>query len=255
VLARATELQALGADAPEGLTEEQLMELGRDVGIPPEHLRQALAEERTRVAVPADHGVIGSWFGSTVATAQRVVTGTPDRVLAQLDRWMQHEELLRPRRRYTDRITWEARRDFLGSVQAAFNFGGRAYALTGAVEIGATAVAVDGNRTLVRLDADYSPGRRRSVAWSAVLAGGGVASGAGIVALSSMMPGGSVILGAAIGTVWTALGGVAAAGVASAQRRRLERGQLALEQILDRLEHGEMKSARGSLIEFLTQSR
>jgi hypothetical protein len=255
VLARATELQALGADTPDGLTEEQLMELGREVGIPSEHLRQALAEERTRVAVPKDQGVVGSWFGSTVATAQRVVRGTPEQVLAQLDRWMQHAELLRQRRRYADRLTWEARQDFFGNVQALFKFGGRSYALTGAVEIGATAIAVDAERTLVRLDADFTPSRRRSVAWSAVLAGGGVASGAGIVGLASMMPSGSVLLGAAIGSVWTALGGVAAAGVATSQRKRLERGQLALEQILDRLEHGEMKSPRGSLLEFFTSPR
>jgi len=47
VLGRAAELQAGGADAPETLTEAQLLEIGREVGLSPEHLRQALAEERT----------------------------------------------------------------------------------------------------------------------------------------------------------------------------------------------------------------
>ena len=46
VLARATELQARLADAPDELTEKELLELGTEVGIPAEHLRQALAEER-----------------------------------------------------------------------------------------------------------------------------------------------------------------------------------------------------------------
>jgi hypothetical protein len=255
VLARASELQALGADAPEGLTEAQLLDLGKEVGISGEHLRQALAEERTRVAIPEEHGVVGAWFGSTVATASRVVAGTPTQVLAALDQWMQREELLRVRRRYADRLTWETRNDFLGGMQARFNFGGRAYALTAASEVGATVVAVDPQRVLVRLDADFGVSRRRSVVWSAILAGGGVASGAGIVGLASLIPEGSVLLGAAVGSVWTLLGGAAAAGIAGAQRRRIGRGQLALEQILDRLEHGEMKAGRGSLLEFLTSGR
>jgi hypothetical protein len=116
-------------------------------------------------------------------------------------------------------------------------------------------VAVDAQRVLVRLDADFGVSRRRSVVWSSILAGGAVASGAGIVGLASLTPGGSVFLGAAIGSMWTMLGGAAAAGLATAQRRRIGRGQLALEQILDRLEHGEMRGGRGSLLEFLTSGR
>jgi len=44
VFARAAELQAHLPDAPEQLTEKQLLDLGNEVGIPAEHLRQALAE-------------------------------------------------------------------------------------------------------------------------------------------------------------------------------------------------------------------
>lgn len=257
VLARAAELQALSTEPPEGLTDAQLIELGREVGISTEHLRQALAEERTRVAVPEEHGVVGSWFGSTIATASRVVRGTPSQVLSLLDQWMQREELLRVRRKYGDRITWEARRDFLGSIQATMNFGGRAYELTHAYEVGATAVAVDADRVLVRLDADYGQARRRSVGWASAVAGLGVASGAGVVAVASIAaePAGLVI-GGLVGSAWTALGGLVAAAIAKAQRRRLERGQLALEQILDRLEHGEIRPPKGgSWLEFLSTVR
>lgn len=257
VLARAAELQALSTEPPEGLSDAQLIELGREVGISTEHVRQALAEERTRVAVPQEHGVVGSWFGSTVATASRVVRGSPAQVLSMLDAWMQREELLRVRRRFGDRITWEARRDFLGSIQAGLNFGGRSYELTHALEVGATVVAVDSERVLVRLDADYSLSRRRSVGWSAAVAGLGVASGAGVVAVASLAaePAGLVI-GGLVGSAWTAIGGLVAAGIAAAQRRRLARGQLALEQILDRLEHGEMRSSRApAWLEFLGNVR
>ncbi|HEX4681166.1 MAG TPA: hypothetical protein VH277_00585, partial [Gemmatimonadaceae bacterium] len=49
VLARAAELQGASGDASEAeqFTEEQLIELGKEVGLSPQHLRQAMAEERT----------------------------------------------------------------------------------------------------------------------------------------------------------------------------------------------------------------
>ena len=44
VLARATELQALSSEPPEGLNDTQLLELGQEFGISSEHLRQAWSE-------------------------------------------------------------------------------------------------------------------------------------------------------------------------------------------------------------------
>jgi hypothetical protein len=256
VLARATELQARLADAPDELTEKQLLELGNEVGISAEHMRQAIAEERTRVVMPEETGVVGSWFGSTVAAASRVVPGTPAEVLAQVDTWMQRQELLRVRRRVGDRLTWEARRDFMGSMQSSLNFGGRPYALTPASEVGATVVAVDAKRVLLQLDADFAPGRRRNVGWAGATAGLGVTSGASVVALASMSAEpGALVIGAVVGSIWTALAGLGATAIARAQRRKVARGQLALEQILDRLEHGEMRSVKSTLMDFLSSVR
>ena len=256
VLARATELQARLADAPDELTEKQLLELGSEVGIPAEHLRQALAEERTRVVLPEETGVVGSWFGSTMAGASRVVPGTPVEVLAQIDSWMQRQELLRVRRRIGERLTWEARRDFMGSIQSGLNLGGRPYALTPASEVGATVVPIDSGRVLVRLDADFAPSRVRNVRWAGATAGLGVTSGASVVALASMSAEpGALVIGAIVGSIWTALAGVGATAIARAQRRKVARGQLALEQILDRLEHGEMRAPRSSIIDFLSSVR
>lgn len=256
VLARAAELQARSADAPEELTETDILSLGNEVGISSDHVRQALAEERTRVVLPDEGGAVSSWFGATRAAAQRVIAGRPADVLALVDAWMQREELLRVRRRIGDRLTWEARRDFMGSVQASFNLGGRAYALTPASEVGATAVAVDATRTLVRLEADFSPSRRRSVGWAGGLAGLGATSGAGVIALSTLSAEpGALVIGAVVGGLWTAVAGVAGAAIARAQRRRVARGQLALEQVLDRLEHGEIRAPKSPLLEFLSSVR
>jgi hypothetical protein len=255
VLARAAELQAHLAEPAEGMSEQQLIELGKEVGIGPEHIKQALAEERTRVVMPEASGFVGSMLGASMATASRVVKGTPSEVLSRLDQWMQREEGLRARRRFPDRLTWEARRDFLGSIQAGFNFGGRAYALTSSDEVGATVVAIDTQRVFVQLDADFGGTRRKSGWWGGILAGGGVASGGGLVALGSMFPEGSILIGAAIGSVWSAIGLAGGAAVARGQRKRLTRGQLALEQILDRLEHGEIRAPAKSFLDVIANVR
>jgi hypothetical protein len=44
VLARASELQAGTSEPTEAMTEDQLIELGKEVGLAPEHVRQAIAE-------------------------------------------------------------------------------------------------------------------------------------------------------------------------------------------------------------------
>ena len=48
VLARAAELQTQGADTPEVISEARLLEIGREVGIDPDHLRLAIADVARR---------------------------------------------------------------------------------------------------------------------------------------------------------------------------------------------------------------
>ena len=98
VLARASELQAGTSDVSESMTEDQLIELGKEVGLSPEHVRQAIAEEHTRVVVQDSNRVSG-FFGPTTAWTQRVIAGSQADVLARIDRYMQSEEALGVRRR------------------------------------------------------------------------------------------------------------------------------------------------------------
>ncbi|HWP03727.1 MAG TPA: hypothetical protein VNL96_09745 [Gemmatimonadaceae bacterium] len=256
VLARAAELQARSADTPEGLSDAELVELGKEVGIAAEHIRQAIAEERSRVPVPEERGLVASWFGPSLVTAGRVVSGNPAQVLALLDSWMQREELLRVRRRFADRLVWEARRDFLGALQAGLNLRGRSYALTRAAEVGATVTAVDEERVVVRLHASFAPSRRRSAVAAGVVAGVAFASSAGLVAVAgSVADASGVIVGGIVGTVLAGSGAAVAAAIGATQRKRAQKGQLALEQILDRLEHGEIKPGRPSLADLLVPGR
>lgn len=239
VLARATELQLGAPDGTGLLSEAQILELGREVGLSAPALRQALAEERTRLALPVEGGATARLFGPRVVYVSRTVPGTPASVLALLDVWMSRDECLQPRRRFPDRATWEARRDLVGSLRRGLNLGGRGYVLTRAAEVGATVVAVDDVRTLVRLEADVSPSRAARVQGAVVTTATGVATGGTLAVLASMVVAGAAAA-AAVATV-AVLPVAAGIGMSYAIARGhsgvAARMQLALEQVLDRLEH------------------
>src|SRR5437868_9053793 len=184
VLARAAELQVGSGEPDEVLTEDQILDLGKEVGLSSQHSKQALGEERTRVALPPDEGGLSAkLLGGARVGASRSVPGRPGDVLEAIDLWMQRQECLQVKRKFPDRVVWEARRDLVGTIRRAFNVGGRGYALTRAHEVAATAVAVDESRTLVRIDADRVP-FRSTLAWhSAGAAVLGFAAGAVLVAL------------------------------------------------------------------------
>src|SRR6478672_5289947 len=154
VLARAAELQSSSIEGGEGsLTEAEIVELGKEAGMSPDHLRQAIAEERTRSAAPDDTGFAASFIGRATVRATRVVPGTPTELLAAIDMWMQQQECLKIKRRVAERIVWEPRNDLVGNLQRGLRLGGGEYALSKAAEVSATATRVDASRTLVALDA------------------------------------------------------------------------------------------------------
>lgn len=244
MLARAAELQVGSGEPEEVLTEEQILELGKEVGLSAQHLRQALAEERTRVALPPDRrGVSSALLGSARVGATRVVPGRPRDILDAIDNWMQRQECLQVKRQFSDRIVWEARRDLVGTVRRALNVGGRGYALARAFEVAATAVAVDSSKTMVRIDADLTSFRRSLARQSAGATTLGIAAGGTMVALH-------FALAAAIAPV--ALVGAAAFYAARGiNARTATAAQLALEQLLDRLERGEVAKPQPSILSVL----
>jgi hypothetical protein len=242
VLARAAELQSSfgdSADASGMLTEDQIIELGREAGLSPEHLRLAMAEERTRGAAPEERGLAASVLGSASVQASRLVAGMPREILEAVDGWMLREECLQLKRQVGDRIVWEPRRDIFGSLSRAFNFGGRGYALTRAVEVSATAMAVDGKRTVVALDASLV-GHRQQLATGAFVATAASATATAI----------GTVIGVATAVAVIPVVIVPAAALVMSRRSQgtaVSRAQLALEQILDHLERGDHRRPGGLL--------
>jgi hypothetical protein len=244
VLARAAELQAGSGEPEEVLTEEQILDLGKEVGLSAEHLRQALAEERTRVALPPDRGGLSAkLLGGARVGASRVVAGRPRDILDAIDSWMQRQECLQIKRQFSDRIVWEARRDLVGTIRRALNVGGRGYALARAFEVAATAVPIDASRTMVRVDADLAPFRSSLARQSAGATALGVAAGGVMVALHfAVAAAAAPVLLIGAGAFYAARG---------INGRTATSAQLALEQLLDRLERGEMTKSQPSILSVL----
>ena len=248
VLARAAELQGAGAipESSDLLSESQLLELGSEVGLSPAMLNQALAEERTRVTVPEERGLVAQIAGASFATATRTVPGTPRDVLATIDAWMQRDECLQVQRRFSDRITWEPQRGLFGKLRRTVNVSGRGYYLMDAGQVSATALPVDPTRVVVRLDADIHASRARRVGMGGFLAAMGAAA-SGLLGLGLIVAHLPLFIAAGAAVIPFAGGSLVAYRLARTHRSVLSSVQLALEQVLDRLEHGEFERPGGLL--------
>src|SRR5256714_8064044 len=232
VLARAAELQGASAMPESGdlITESQLLEIGNEVGLSPAVLNQALAEERTRINVPEERGLVAQIAGAGFATATRTIPGTPRDILATIDAWMQRDECLQVQRRFADRITWEPQRGLFGKLRRTVSMSGRGYYLMDAGQVSATVLPVDGSRVVVRLDADIHASRAKRVGMGGVLATMGAAA-SGILGLGLIIAHIPLFLVAGAAVLPFAGGSVAAYKVARTHRTVLSSVQLALEQI------------------------
>ena len=256
VLARAAELQGAGAipESSDLISESQLRDIGNEVGLSAETINQALAEERTRINVPEERGLVAQIAGASFATATRTVPGTQRDVLATIDAWMLSEECLQVQRRFVDRITWEPQRGLFGKIRRTVNVSGRGYYLMDAGQVSATVLPVDGSRVVVRLDADIHSSRSKRVGMGGVLATMGAAA-SGIVGLALVVAHLPLIIAAGAAVLPFAGSSVAAYKLARTHRTVLSSVQLALEQVLDRLEHGEFERPGGLLGAISPRSR
>jgi hypothetical protein len=231
IVQRAAELQTGEHDIGEGLTEDEVLALGKDVGIPARYLRQALLEERTRTLDYTERG--RSLVGPALLAAHRVVPGDRVAIEGALTLWMENEELLRVKRRYPDRTTWEPQVGFMASMQRGLRAGGRSYALAHAAEIAAQVTPLETGFCHVRLTADVRNLRRARLGGAAGL------TGAGLLGTGAAAAAGVILPFVVFPMVGFGLAGLAV--LLFAHSGQLEKLQVGLEQVLDRLERGEIR--------------
>ena len=250
IIHRAAELHAKAHDVGDQLTPDEVLELGKEVGIPTRHLQQALLEERATEVTAGNQGMLAKLAGPKRLSAARTVPGQAAEVETALSHWMTAEELLTVKRRYPQGRSWEARKDFLAALKRSLGVGGRRYALARVKEILGRVEQLEDRWCHVTLIADLSNTRmERIVGGSAFLT-----SGATLTAIA-------VVLGvaAAVAVVPAVAGVAGGVAIARSHRSQVERVQVAMEQVLDGLERDEITvptdlphGQTGSLVRRLT---
>ena len=150
---------------------------------------------------------------------------------------MTEEALLQPKRHYPDRTSWEPKAGALASIQRALA-GKRRYSLAQAEEITAQVVQLEPGFCLVRLEADIRPQRTKRISGATVLAVVGWAVTGATALIAPPLALAQVLL--LVPGVGLTIGGAA---IARTYRGANERMQIALEQVLDRLERGDVRSS------------
>lgn len=237
VIRRASELQHAGSDvtANERIPESEVLRIGREVGLDPEHVRRALGELRAEGLLPSterDTGVLTRLVGPARIGASRVVPGAGGELLESLEGYLERGESLRQVRKRAGRSRWEPAEGLVASLQRGIGWGGRSYDLARIRALEVSVEPLDEESTLVAFVADLSSNRSESGwGWMVGLGtgGGGLGMAVGTFVAGPILIVPGVVLGAA--------GGVVAARRDYANR--LERTRMVLEGILDRLEAGE----------------
>jgi hypothetical protein len=251
IIRRAAELQTAEREVGETLTSDELIAVGKEVGIPARHLQQAILEERTRLGGVTAPGILERVAGPGDVSAQRVVSLGPDEAERCLIDWMERNELLCIQRQQAGRITWEPLSGFQAAVRrsaAALGAGKRPFMLSRASTVTVTILPLETGYAHVALAADVRKARNEYLAGGAAAAGAGTAATAAMVALGALLPVAILPLPIAAGIGYTVL---------RRHRPTASRVQLGLERALDSLETGSGRpvrrlSQRTGLMDLLT---
>ena len=173
IIRRAAELQAGEKDIGEGLTDQELYQLGQDVGIGDRYLRQALLEERTRASVEPQRGLLVWLAGPNRVAASRTIPRPRREAEPALQSWMTDGELLQVKRRYPEQTTWEAQQGAYASLKRAFGSRGRRYTLARAREVAGAITEVDDRHCHVQLVADVGNALKEQLTGATVLGAAG----------------------------------------------------------------------------------
>jgi hypothetical protein len=221
VLKRAVELQAAEHGGVDGLDEQQLTQIAEEIGIAPQHLRRALAEERIGLGHAEPRPGLGQrLLGPQKLTVGRAFRGDPRILLGAGAEWLEREESLRISRKLADGLSAEPDPRTLAKLRSALGLARGTGQLRKADSVVLRVERLDDAEVLVTATADMLAGRRRAAAGMGVL-----------LALSIVL---GVVAAAVFGPfAWV---GVSMLGVALAAAWRFERLREleAVERGLDR---------------------
>lgn len=253
VIRRAAELHTAERDPGETLTPDDVLALGREVGIPARYLWQALLEERSRPAAAVRPGLWDRIAGPALVSTYRVVRGEVAELERILLRWVEQHELLCVQRQQPGRITWEPLSGIQAAIRrstAALGGGRRPFMLSRIETLSAMLEPLEADYCQVALSAALGRTRGEYLGGAATFTLAGAAATVILLALGAVVPVALLPLPAGLGMGYGAL-----------RRFRAipERVRLGLERILDHLERGafrpapEIPARRPGLLELLAE--
>jgi hypothetical protein len=240
VVRRAVELQTHDADAASdpGVSDEELIRIGGELGIGPAHMRRALAEVASDTE-PEPHGGI---LGAARTSASRAVPGNADQVRQHIEKYLLDSQYLAVLRRLSDRTIYEKSSGF--QIEMARVMDATRVVISGskprrigagfdvrsvrAVEVSVT--QLEDGFSWVTLTLDL--GNQRTGYWAGMSAAGGAgALVAGVAAAAVLAPPAAIVaLPIMAASAW---------GTRALYGSVVKRGRLHLEALLDHLERGE----------------
>lgn len=235
IIQRAAELQTGERDIGDQLTPDEVLALGKDVGIPSRYLQQAMLEHQTSVATAADPGPVGRLIGPGEVRADRVVQGNAEDAIRALMGWMERNELLVVQRQQAGWASWEPLRGMQAAIRrgtAALDTSKPKFMLSRAEVVTATATPLEVGYCHVAMTATLLATRREYLGWSLATGALGLVGTAAIATLASV--GWIALLPAAVFAPISLV-------TLRAFRPIGARVQLGLERALDFLERGGVK--------------
>ena len=232
ILQRAAELQANERDVTGSLDRNEVLALGRDVGIPEHYLRQAMLEMGQVREAPEPEGWIDEMIGVSSVHAERVIRGDQRDIEAALVRYFETEEVFGAIRQTEGHVMLEP----IGGWQAAVRraTGGKKLMLQKAERISTTIVPLEAGLCQVALRASLRDLRRGYIGGAAALVTVAVAGTVVLGALNAFWPVLLMPLPGAFGFSWA---------IGKSYRSVMERTQLGLECALDHVERGAVRAS------------
>lgn len=227
VLKRAAELQTSERDLGGALSGDDVLALGRDVGIPERYLKQAMLEVSMAPRPPAEpESLMDQFVGVEEVIASRVVRGEVHAVEEALVRYLEEEEAFRVLRRIDGHVSWEPLRGWQGAMR---RMGSRTFMLKDADRIVATVSPLEAGFVHVDLRAGLRQQRHGYAGGAAALVSTGVAATVVMAALNAFWAVAALPVTASLAFGWA---------VTRQYRNVVERAQLGLECALDYVEQG-----------------
>ena len=156
ILRRALDLDVDGAVG--GIDREALTQAAREVGVSPDAVHRALAEHDAGL-LPALTASRKALLGDARGVASATVSLGAEQARARVRAWLK-DQVLELHRRDGNATTWTPRNDWTGRVRRKLNPGSRIRLASAIDSVTETVVAVDEDRALVRLEADFAAMRR-----------------------------------------------------------------------------------------------